>query len=350
MSKGSKSKSSKNDNTSVKVTNIIEEPDIKYFGTNSLRFTLTGSDVNHIFSNTIIRTIYSLVGCFAFHQDNITFTKNSSIFDPTHMKIRITNLAICFKDYEHDIMFPDFAEKCVQAEIEHDSNKTLTEIELIDKNNAKQASMINNIHMFVDAKNNGDDILNVTSNSQYVTFHKDGKVIPDIFPRPVQIVQLNPGKEINFVAKSDFSIPMVHNCYSTVHKCMHCEIDDHTYLFTVKSHRQIPERQIIKEACNIIIIKLNNVREKFIKALQEIPEKDSPIEIRLENENHTMGEIVNRGIQDHPKTRSCGCHMPHPDEKVVLFQINIEGMSVKKVIDEVIDKLIVNYSIVRDSF
>jgi len=345
------SKKTKSTPQPVNVKNIIYEEEEDYLGTNQLTFILTGPEVNYVFSNTIVRVIESLVGSYAFHPSNIIFQKDTSIFNPDAMKLRISNMNIIFKDYQFETI-DNFAETCVALEEQYDSiDKPLNELELLEKEKSKHLALMNNIHMYVDANNTEYDLLNVTSSSKYVTFYKDNKIIPDIYPREIQIVQLHPGKEINFVAKSDFNIPVFHNIYSSAHKVAHSYADDETtFKFLIKSNRQIPEQRIVLEACNIIILKLEKVRNKLKDKVNEIKTMESTVEITIENENHTMGGIVTRGFQDHEYTRSAGYKMPHPDEKKIILQLNIEGMSIKKVIDNVIDKLIANYTLVRNAF
>jgi DNA-directed RNA polymerase subunit L len=338
-------------NDRVNISEIIETESIDGFATNNLTFVMSGSQINHIFSNTIIRTIDSLVGAFAFDKTDIDFTSNTSIFNRDYMRVRISNTPILYKNYEYDAI-DNFAETCVELEKARknvNNERVLTDIEQIDELNKKKLSMINNIHMFVDAKNDTNDIIHVTTNSKFTTFHKDEKIIPDIYPREVKLCALKPGQEIKISAISSFNIPLERNCYSSAITTFHREIDANTYKFKLVSLRQMREKQIVIEACKIINLKIMNIKNKLISKINSLKSTtniDYNAKIEIANENHTMGELLSRRLREHAFITYATFKMEHPDKNAIVFEYKAEGMTIGKILDTVVDEIIADYNLV----
>jgi len=348
--KAVKQASKARDPTVLQLINV-HKIDATDMGINEYHITLSGPRMNNgIFTHTIVRTVVSLVGSYAFSGENIKFEKNTTIFNRDQIRLRISNIPILYKDYE----YPNYAERCVQLEkdVNEIDPKELSELEKIELDIKKKQSMVDNIHMYVNAINDTSDIMYVTSNAKYTTFYKDGVTIPDIYPREVSIIALQPGQEINFTAVSDFDIPMRNGIYRAAYSAFHREIDENTFRLSVKSYRQIPDEQIVIEACNIIILKLNNLQSKIFltmsseEFLELNPDPDYKGELVVENENHTMAEIFTRRIQDHVYIMNAAFIVRHPDENNFVFRYEANGASIKKIIDEVINELVADYTTV----
>ena len=338
---------SKSKNNSIKLTNIKEEKSIDGFATNSLQFTLT--NVDHRFSNTIIRTCISLVGAYAFAQDDIEFTSNTSIFNRNYMKRRISNTPIV----THIKPDKDFAQKCVDLESEYlqKVDENLTDIELIEKKAKKKLEQIDNIHMNVDFKNDTNAVMHITSASPYTTFYKEQKIVPDIYPREIEIVDLKPGQEIKFSATSSFNIPMVNNIFSSTCIATHRYLTNNSYIFMIESFRQLTEREIVIQACKIIMIKLDNFKNKIlhiIKSRTDRPNIEYKEEIEIPYETSTMGEIVAERLAHHEYVSNIKMKIEHPDNNAIILGYTVEGMKMSTVIEQVIKELIDDYQTVID--
>lgn len=334
----------------VIVSNIQQTESIDGYDTNSLTFVLSGTHVEHVFSNTIVRTIDSLVGSFAYEEQNVTISKDTSIHNPDYIKRRIANTPIICSD----IMPEDFAEKCVQLEIDYidKPDEQLTDIELMEKRNKDKISRINNIHMTVEAKNDTNDIICVNSTEQYTTFYKDGNIIPSFYPRPITILYLKPGQEIKFSAEASFNIPKFHTAFSSVSVVSH-EYSDNAYTVHLESRRQMTEVEIIKQACNIIILKLNNLKKKILdilKANKKIDDIEYKGLIKIPRENHTMGEIFAKRACHHDSADAITFRQDHPDNTFIFVDYNVAGMTMSKITETVIEQLKEDYLTVRNAF
>lgn len=335
----------------VKVTNIVQIESENNLGSNSFSCEISGKGVDSIFTNTIIRTIISLCGSYSYNQDNIEIPVNTSDFNNDYMRLRLSNIPIIYKDYMYDTI-DNYAETCVDLEKKRKKvigARTPTDVEIMEEKNIQKAKLINNIHMHVDAKNNGNDILDVTTNNKYTTFYKDGEVIPDIYPREVMIIGLKPGQEIKFTTVADFNIPANSSIYASAIKPGHRHLPNDSWQLNLTSYRQIPERRIVIEACKIIIIKINNVKDYIlekINSLKNTTDIDYSAEIELVNENHTVGEILSRRIRMHNNSKFAGFVMKHPDINNILLEYKTEGATFTKVLQEVVQEIINDYTVI----
>lgn len=346
------SKSLKKARSDINVSNIVQKNSDNNFGTNSLSFIISGNKVNHIVSNTIIRAIISLVGSHAFHPDNMTFTKDTTISNPDVLRMRISNIPIIYKNYEYPTI-SNFPQKCVELEILHNKDKITkkTELEEIEEKNKKTLELVNNLHMYVNVKNNTKDILHVTTNKEFTTFYYNGVIIPDFYPREISIMDLKPGEELVCSAVADFNIPVNGDMYRTAVTPFHLQQSETSYKIYLESYRQIPEKDIVKYACDIIIIKLNNFKNTLINQIKSNNNANIEHSARIEiiDENHTIAEVFTRFVQDHPNIKFAGFKNDHPDVNNIIFEYETEGMTISKIITSVVNELSDLYSHVRDN-
>lgn len=337
---------------SLKISDIKYTYDNGSDGVKCFSFLLTGPNVTNEFSNAIVRTISTLVGSYAFAPNFITFDKNTSIFNCDYMRLRISNFPIPIEIEENND--ESFHQTCVDLEqkrYESIYNKK-SDLEVLEELKIKQTSLINNIHMHVDAKNVGDDILQVTSNSQYVTFYKNGKIIKDIFPNEILIVELHPKTEITFTAKADFNIPMENTMYSSTYLCHHNEIEkNRSFLISYYSYGQLSEKKIIIEACKILILKLELLRNKITNSLKRMKENTEEsvsdinykAELTIENDSHTIATVFTEALKRNEYVKSAGYQVEHPDDHHFVLKYFTEGMPITKIVDIVIKQLINDY-------
>jgi DNA-directed RNA polymerase subunit L len=326
------------------VDNIKQIDSTDNLGNNQLSFRISGQDVNYKFSNTILRTIINLVGSYGFNGENVEFQSNTSIFNRDVLRFRLNNTPILYKDYQYPPI-DNFAEKCVELELDRKDIAYIAkkdEIEEIELQNKKKMELLNNLHMHVTAKNTTNDIMHVDTSSEFTTFYLDSVVIPNIYPKDLLLVELNPGQEINFTAIADFNIPANGDMYSSAIVARHVMINENSYIIILESLRQIPEKVIVQKACEIIIIKFNNMRDvllEHINSLRSTTNIEYSAHIEIKHENHTLGEIFTYHIQNHPNITFAGFNNEHPDINDIFFEYSTEGMPFSKILVDVIKEI-----------
>jgi len=350
------SKESKKSNTSKtsKTFNDLNVSDIRENDeTNEINFILSGPSMNNIVSNTIIRTTLTLVGAYAFGEENITITENSSIFNNDMLALRFSNTPLYSKD-KSLFVTKNFAEKCVQLEKDRNEDlyKKIPEVERLRRETNMKEDLMNNIHLNIDARNDTNDIIYATTNKQYSTFYKMENEIPAIYPEELHLVALKPKQTLVATLGSNFNIPLLNPIYASTQKAHHRFIKEDSYRVIITSYDQMSARQIVIEACNILMLKFENIRSILFDLVSKNPNENRDNEGTFEilNDKHTIGGILCRRMQDHEKIKFAGYKVDHPDDNHFILRYVCEGMTINRIINSVIDSLIKDYTDIRDSF
>ena len=326
---------------------IEKKKSINGKSSNFLKFKLSGPDINYVIVNTLVRVGLSLLGSYAFNPEFINIERNTSIFNQNKMKLRISNIPIINKDYKKPIVdnTDDLTKKCLELEILANTSifqsKKNNLQELEDINNKKK-ELLNNLHMYVEARNRTNEIMNVTSNEQFTSFFINNEKIPDIYPQEILIVKLKPGEDFICTAIADYNIPMINNIYSSVSVFSYEEINDNEFDILVESQRQIEEEDIVKKCCQIIIYKLEYIQNIILNKIEQVGIEDVEYEaqINIENENHTLGNLLTRALQDHPNISFCGYKIDHPDINELIIKYKTEGKKFSNILKDVINSQI----------
>jgi alanyl-tRNA synthetase len=89
-------------------------------------------------------------------------------------------------------------------------------------------------------------------------------------------------------------------------------------------------------------LKTNNeqiILEKLESAQISNPNVEYDAEISIENENHTLGNLLTRGLQDHPKIAFCGYKIDHPEINELVIKYKTEGKTFSKILEDTVKKL-----------
>jgi DNA-directed RNA polymerase subunit L len=333
---------------SIKILN--KSDDVQGYATSNLKLNISGSDINYIIINTLRRIALSLLGGYAFEPRYITINKNTSIFNNDYMRLRLSNIPIVDRNNilnNNEELLDKFIDMEILAnesifETKKNNLQELDEIEI------KKKEMVNNLSMYIKAKNNTNDIMNVTTNELYTTFFIGGKKIPDIFPRELLIIKLKPEEEFVCSCVSDINIPIYNNIYSSCCIFSYEEINDNEFNITIESQRQITEHDILTRSCLIICKKLEILKNIIKSKLLLKPEGEYEAEIIIENENHTLGNLITRGLQDHKNIAFCGYKIDHPDVNELIIKYKTEGDKFTNILEQVINEQIKIYQKIID--
>ena len=313
---------------------IINE--IKEQGDSRLEVKIKGPDNNYIIMNTIRRKCVSDIPIYAFAE--FKFDKNTSIFHNNYLKARIRQLPVW--GIENKIDFVEYNKKLTKEYIpdviveENDEDEANPNVEkILDTTQLKQLTM------YVSAKNTTHDIIWITT--EHAKFYYNEKQIKTPYKTPIPIVKLQPDQEIIFSAVTKVSIADEHAMYCATSIACYKQITESEFDFIIESRGQISEKRIIYVALFNIEKKLNNFLNLFIeevnknKTESEVAEREGVIIIT--NEDHTLGNIITRGLQLHPKIKFAGYNLPHPlDMKVHFHYKTTKDGNIKNIIKDVI--------------
>lgn len=299
---------------------VNEKDDELGFSRVDLKFK--GEDVNHIITNSIKRIVQSDIPIFAFN--NFDITLNTSVFNNNYIKNHIQNIPVWGIENNID----EYIEEKENEEEEFSEITGLAndDIDLnVDKN--FDVSSINTLTMYVDFKNSTKDIAVVTTDDCKF-YYKEG-LIKSPYKNPVQIVKLQPGQEIKLSAKAELGTEEISSIFSATSVCFFKE-NKNDYDFIIESIGQISEKRIL-------ILSLQLLKKKLQKFNQNLP-KNKGMEgiILVDDEDHTLGNIISYGMQNHSAVRFCGYNTPHPLNKQIKFHYKLDSGNLNSVIKDVI--------------
>ena len=300
------------------------------FNANHLYLNFEGKDVNNVLLNTIRRVILEDIPSNAFNINKINITKNSSVYNNDYMCNRIENLPLIGVNYPLDLDEYNKLRKYKRG----------TKLDEDDDNNESDVTIYCNI------VNENDSILNVTSDK--IEFYRKDKKVKSFYENPVLLLKLKMNEEFEFSAKSDRGIAMNHSRYSTVGVCCYEIINDKNFLFKMEPRGQLSSYDIFDRCCEIIKFRLKLILEKVLKTKFT---NENHGKILLENEDHTFGSILGRGLQDHKNIEFAGYRMDH----LLIRDVTIEyitngGKLINEIIKDVINDYIKLFDLIHLKF
>lgn len=308
---------------------IIEKNDT--LGESDLTFKISGSNIDYIIMNTLRRTIFSNIPIYAF--SILNFEKNTSIFHNNYLKLRLQNMPVW--GIKNNVEFVDYNktnEKIGKID-ENDDEDNVGEIETNEKINS---STLNQLTMYVNYKNKSNDIISVTTS--HAKFYYDQKQLPSPYKDECLIIKLQPGQEIALSAITNLGTEEKDTIYSAVNIVTYKQINDNEFDFTLESRGQITEKQILLIALINIERNIRNFLNVFLEEIKEIDPSEEEGLIIVNNEDHTLGNLISRGMQKHSKVKFAGYNLPHPLANKVHFHYQLEkGGHIKKIIEDVIE-------------
>ena len=309
----------------IKITVTNKEKEV---GESRLEFKLEGAQIDHIISNTMRRVILSDIPIYAFNE--FKFEKNTGVLHNDYIKQRIRHLPIWNIDNTIDTIQNTVEIKETVVEEDDDFNMD------VEKN--INISSLKQVTMYVNHKNKSNDIITVTTDN--ANFYYEEKQITSPYKTPIPIVKLQPNQEIAFSAISKIGIENENAMYSAVCIIAYKIIDSTKFEFAIESRGQLTEKRILQVALINIDKKLKN----FVKLLKDdsakinSDEKNNEGKIIVNNEDHTMGNLISRGMQMHKKILFAGYSLPHPLVKKVIYEYkHVDGANIIKIIEDVID-------------
>lgn len=293
--------------------NIKELEYVKYKSgkhDNTLKLLFEGPDIDHVIVNTLRRVVLAHIPVYAYDPNFINFESNSSVFNNDYMKIHVSNLPIFIKNPPNTIDLLEKIEKNTMTEQDEENLQDLT--------------------MYLDVKNSGSDFVNITTDM--CSFYSDGAKIDTVYKTPLFICKIKRGEEIKFSTRAKLGIGLKSAIWSATSICVFEELNEHKFTFTMESVGQVDEYDIMHRACQVIINKLTRFKEQLVKRKFEDKNKSTLI---LKNENHTMGNLINHGLQNHPNIEYSGYKMAHLlIQEVTINLISNGGKTLNEILNE----------------
>jgi DNA-directed RNA polymerase subunit L len=224
---------------------------------------LKGSFVNHSTINTLRRVIMSEIPTYGISEDNIKIEKNTSIFNNDQIRLRLSMIPLPNLSNDLSIYHKDGDYK-------------------MDK-----------LELYVNTENKSDKILNVTTND--LTIYKNDKQIDNIFSlnSPDLLIKLRPNEEFKCKVTATLGKASLNDLWSAVSVCYFKQLKEDEYEFIFETLGQLSHKDILQKACQIIVKKIENIEilvgNKYKNSLLD---KTKKVMLNIQNENHTMGNLL----------------------------------------------------------
>jgi DNA-directed RNA polymerase subunit L len=289
-------------------------------GATKLIFNIKGDCINDAVVNTLRRSI-SEVPIYNF--DIFNFETNDSIFHNGYLELRLRNMPVW--GIKNDLVF------FKSSENENNKEESDEETEFdFDTNKNIDTSTLKQLTMYIDYKNNSNNI--VTVSTEHAQFYFAQEKINNPYYKHIPIVKLQPNQEISFSAISNINTEKNNPLYAPCSVCFFKQNSENDYDFIIESRGQITEKRIINVVIQNIIKNMNNI----LKELKNHIYEDEGI-IIINKENHTMGNLIARGLQQHTNIEFAGYKMPHPLSNIIHIHYKINKINIIKAIEDIVD-------------
>ena len=310
---------------SVKVKSYTPLKDYKSSG---LCVEFTGKDVYFKLINTISRVASLNLPSYAFPPQLINITENTCVaYDNQYMQLRLSNLPI----YNVDL------------NIFHLHDKYWKNVNYADMNREKHP-LEKDIRIYINATNNTKDIKYITTND--IEVYIDSNLTQNVYDKknPILIIKLRPGDSFKCAMSAALGTGESHTIWRSAVNA-YAPYEDDKYTLCLKSNGQETEYTILIKSCKHILKRLEDIKkvieDKVTK--QEIKNVEY-LNLIIDGEDHTMGEIINYELQSHPNLLS-GFSKPDLLIKSVNFKITAQEPSkMIKSIYESLDNLTEKYN------
>ena len=342
----------------IKVNNQSDE--IDGYETSFCEISLYGKQINHVIVNTLRRVILTLIPVYSFHTNDINITKNSSVFNNDMIRLRLSNfpvflskqLNVGYKNLKkleyNQIINPENLLRNAKK-LEYRANLGSAEYDITSDDDKQEIT--NNLTITINVKNiSEDNIMNVMTNTPGVKFYLEQEQISHIYPNPLLIIQLQPKQEFVCTMKSSLNIGLYNATFSPCTICCFEKINENHFNFKLHSKRQISEKDIIIRACKIIKEKIKSTGQVLMQNITNYIDNENNDEkvssdytlkgtILIEGEQHTIGNLFSRFLQDHKDITFAGYKVGHPN----VNQVDIEyacNSSILTIINDVTKSII----------
>lgn len=301
-----------------------------------LTLAMSGKDFNIKLANSLRRTSSNNVPSYAIPQELITIDTNTTVaFNNDYMRLRLSQLPVYGIDT--DLYF--LAEKYWSKD----------KINYADPKRDKHPKE-KNVEFYVNTHNNTAAIISVTTND--LKMYIEGEEIsPYNKTYPILLVKLRPGDRFKCHMKACFGVGDRNVVWSAARNAFYDEQEDfktnNSLLFTIEGNGQSHEYDILIRACKFLIKRFTDLKNDLSTKIKEKQIlHDKIIYLKLDKEDHTLGEPLNYEFQSHTDIIRSG--LTKPDHLVRSILIKVEAKAgVKSPLDamqECLDVLVDKYS------
>ncbi len=287
---------------------------IDKYSTSLLKLELSGNNISYTIVNALRKVSMNQIPIYAFHPSKINITRNNSVFDNSYMRERLSQIPI--NKFNHKVKFL--------------AQKYYKDINFADNKRNKHEDDDNEIEMFVKAKNVGPEkILNVSTNDIKITINNEIVPAEKMFSKefPILLVQLRQDEEFECSMKGVLAVGELDSIFNASNT-YYDEIDENKYYLTVESAGQFTEYEILIRGCEIILEKLEVIRENVIQnQYQIVITENNAMILEILNEDYTCGGPINYFLQNMEEVVFSGINNPDYMQKNIIIKFKVKDSS-----------------------
>lgn len=322
MSKNKANRLSRADGIDINVSEVYYN---KKNGSKSSELCLkfTGNDCNHKILSTLRRTSQNNVPTYAFNHNNIDIQENTCVaFNNDYMKLRLSNLPIFNINPELSFLHPKYWKNINFA----DNTRERHPNEKI-------------IKIYINSHNNSNEIKHITTKDVKVYINDEQVELYDP-TAPILIISLRPNDTFKCMLTSSIAIGEMHTTYSACSNSWATyenetkENGDTNFIkgeLFLKSRGGQSEYAILNKSCEYLIKKFEDIKAEMDRRVnaKEIDVEQSDLIVVLNDEDHTIGEMINYELQD----LAIFSAVSKPDHNIRSITLKIESDGKKKSVE-----------------
>jgi len=293
----------------------IEQVDqsINEYGNTSLNLLISGKDMAYPLVNSLRHVCINQIPIYAFHTDKINIFKNTSVYDNSYMKGRLSQLPI--NNIKHDIKFLSLL--------------YYKNVNFADPKIQKHEKDTFEIDYYVKAKNSGleqEKILYVSTNNLRITINDEVIENSKLYSKeyPILLIKLRPGEEFECSMKGVLATGEMNSIFNAAN-VYYDEINKNKFNFTIKSYGQLSEYDLLILGCDIIIEKYNIIKENITNnEYKLITTEDNCLILEMLNEDYTCGGPLNYILQGFEEVIFSGITKPDFLQKCMLIKLKVD--------------------------
>ena len=183
--------------------------------------TLEGDNIDFAIVNTLRHVTLTYIPMYVFN--NVTITKNSSVYDNDTIKMRMKNFPVPIKNEKTIYIPPKPKDVELEVILEDDDEyygDSLSEQEI-------STSSLEELTMYVKMKNYKDKKLDITTDD--CKYYKDGVEIKNPYKNPLIIVSLQLNQEIEMTCITELQIEKNNASFTAVNEFGYDELNEHKF-------------------------------------------------------------------------------------------------------------------------
>lgn len=312
--------------------------DVDEYGSSCLTFEISGKDVDVSFINGLRKTCINQIPTYAFHPSKINILRNSSVFDGSEMKLRLSQIPIM--NINNKVTFLPL--------------KYYKNINFLDLKLERHPDDDLDIEIYINKKNDGPDkILNITTNDIRISINNEIIENKKIYleKNPILLIQLRIGEEFECSMKSVLAVGELDSIFNASNSFFE-EITENKYIFSIQSFGQLSEYDLIKKGFEIIIEKLKIIKDNITNSqYKSLLTENNSLIIEITNEDHTCGGPLNYILQGMKEVEFSGISKPNFLQKNICLKIKFqEKQDPNDILIKGIDKTIEQYKFIQNKF